>query len=202
MINKNILIVNEKKLVKIYGSLDADIQPTLQSYFNFLPDPKANEKDRVMQMMYLRNCLKHDRVIMQFSYPKSSKPKLMRITPYIGDNTITLRTGQVEKDGITWLANKQLTPAERLQNPEGDGTEASIFQFSTNKSTLYEFDLCGLMKKKTSFAHQFDEKQILCHGSQKMRYLVTPEAKQYLEQIEILEVTERHECNQIRVIHT
>ena len=57
-------------------------------------------------MMYLRNCLKHDRVIMQFSYPKSSKPKLMRITPYIGDNTITLRTGQVEKDGITWLANK------------------------------------------------------------------------------------------------
>ena len=35
-----------------------------------------------------------------------------------------------------------------------------------------------------------------------MRYLVTPEAKQYLEQIEILEVTERHECNQIKVIHT
>lgn len=76
--------------------------PTLQNYFNFLPDPKDDEKDRAMPALNIRNCQKHDRLLMTFNYPGSCKPKEILVTPYIGDNSIGLNMTDY-KDTITWI---------------------------------------------------------------------------------------------------
>lgn len=64
IINHNILISNDQKLVKIYGNNDGKSIPQLQNYFNFLPNHKDDEKDRCMPILNLRNCPKHKRLLM------------------------------------------------------------------------------------------------------------------------------------------
>ena len=59
---------------------------------------------------------------------------------------------------------------------------------------LKEFDLIGVMKRQTSFIHHFDDKLILAKDQSKLRYLLTPEAKQYLEWLEIIEILDNHKC--------
>jgi len=90
--------------VKIYDENSNKINASLQSYFNYFSQPEKECKDRCMPIMNLRNCLKHNRLLFQFSYPKSSLPKLAVVMPYIGDNKIELKKGNASCM-ITWLAN-------------------------------------------------------------------------------------------------
>ena len=53
---------------------------------------------------------------------------------------------------------------------------ARIFQFLPEQKLLKEFDLVGLLQKQTNHSKGFDDQTILAIGSQKLRFLVTPEA--------------------------
>lgn len=174
MINENILVSNMHKFVKIYDDDNASIDPSLQNYFSFLPEPISKEKDRSMPRSLLRNCPKHSRLLMQFNYPISCKPKQALITPSIGVNTITMNS-QTDRSMISWLSNKN----ERA----GSKAVTRIFQFLPAKMILNEFDLVGLVKKQTKFAKDFKRMHVLAVDSQKLRYMVTPEAERFLKEI-------------------
>ena len=106
-INGNVLICNEQKFVKIYHNDDSNIATSMQNYYNFLPDAKKGEKDRIMPIGNLRNCAKHNRLLMQFNFPESCQPKKVLVIPYISDNVISMNSRDF-KDTFTWMANKHL----------------------------------------------------------------------------------------------
>ena len=163
-----------------------------------------------MPIMNLRNCPKHNRLLMQFNYPKSCKPKEVLVIPNITDNLISMNSSN-DKNTRTWLANKSLM----LQNKPSvssflqmtprsteDKTVTRIFQYSPERSLLQEFNLVGILIKQSNFAHEFEGKQVLAMGSQKLRFLVTEEKNSYLEKIEIKEIEENHECTTKSTIDT
>jgi len=113
------LISNEHKFVKIYHNEDKKIQPSLQNFFNFLPDAKKDERDRCMPIQNLRMCMKHNRLLMQFNYPGSCKPKEVLVIPYISDNLISMNSRN-NKDSFTWLANKRLSQDFMEKNEEDE----------------------------------------------------------------------------------
>ena len=87
----NILIVNDQKFIKIYDTSNAQEQdinakPTIQNFFNFLPDPKKDEIGRYMPLLAIRNSPKHNRILMQFTYPSSCNPKKIMVIPYMSEN--------------------------------------------------------------------------------------------------------------------
>ena len=138
-INENILVANEHKFVKIYDDENASTDPSLQNYFSFLPPPTKQESDRCMPASMIRNCPKHRRLLMQFNYPVSCRPKQALILPSIGANAITLNS-QTERETTTWLSNKTT-----ISDLEGD---AKLFQFLPGKDMLLnEFDLAGVIKR-------------------------------------------------------
>jgi len=54
--------------------------------------------------------------------------------------------------------------------------------------------MAGILKKQTDFSCEFDDMQTLAIGSSKLTYLITPEAKAYLELLTIKQITEGHVC--------
>ena len=60
MINGNILITSDQKIVKIYDNEDEKIAPSIQNYFNYLPKPEEGFKDRCMPINLIRNCPKNE----------------------------------------------------------------------------------------------------------------------------------------------
>lgn len=99
--------------------------------------------------MNLRNCAKHNRLLIQFNYPVSCKPKEVLVVPYISDNIISLNTRN-ERSSFTWLANKSQAQTEEQENEEDQGPDKNsitrIFQYSPEKKLLQEFDLVGILK--------------------------------------------------------
>ena len=201
-INQNILICSDQKFIKIYHSEDQPAYRTsMQMYNNFLPEKKKRDKDRQMPVDNIRNCPKHNRVLLQFNYPSSCKPKKALVIPNISDNSIAMNS-RPERDTITWLSNKHSSELEggHEHGVNSGGLSPSmttitrLFQFRPNKSMLQEFDLVGILQKQTNFAEEFDEKQVLAVGSSKLRVLLTDEKETYLEQLEIKEIMENHTC--------
>ena len=116
--NENaVLICNEQKFVKIYHDDDQNSRTSMQNYYNFLPDARKEEKDRGMPIGNLRNCAKHNRLLMQFNYPESCQPRKVLVIPNISDNKIEMNSRN-EKDTYTWMANK------KLELPDGLGDDA------------------------------------------------------------------------------
>ena len=190
MINGNILIAGDHKFAKIYDDEDQKIAPSIQNYYNFLPSPEKDRKDRCMPANLLHNCPKHSRLLMQFNYPVSCKPKQILVTPSISDNVISMNS-RTDSKMFSWLAS------------DGEDNPSRIFQFSPSKRMLLnEFDLVGVMKKQTSFAEIFHNKQILAFCQQKLRYLITPEAEDHLKKMSIIEIKENHSCDVVRTIET
>ena len=87
--------------MKIYESSE-NVTPSLQSYFNYLPEDDIVAKDRSMLYRNKRNCPKHNRFLIFFNYPLSCKPKTALMTPYIGDNIIALNSYE-NANLLTWL---------------------------------------------------------------------------------------------------
>ena len=95
MINGDILVMSDQKLVRVYHDQNRRVNPKLQNYYNFLPKLKETIKGRQDEFMLqnlLRNCPKHSRLLMQFNYPVSYDPKKFLVTPYITDNFMTLNS--------------------------------------------------------------------------------------------------------------
>ena len=63
-----------------------------------------------------------------------------------------------------------------------------IFQYTIEKRLLQEFDLVGILKHQSSFSKDFDEKQILAVNKQKAKFLLTPEANNFLKTLDIMEI--------------
>ena len=63
MINRDVLVASDQKLVKIYDNEDEKIAPSIQNYFNYLPKPKKGFDDRCLPTSLLRNCPKHNRLL-------------------------------------------------------------------------------------------------------------------------------------------
>ena len=74
-------------------------------YNNFLPEKKRKDVERQMPVDNMRNCPKHNRLLLQFNYPTSCKPKKVLVIPSIADNLIAMNSG-THRDTITWLSNK------------------------------------------------------------------------------------------------
>ena len=72
-----------------------------------------------MPIQNLRMCMKHNRLLMQFSYPGSCKPKEVLVIPYISDNLISMNSRN-NKDSFTWLANKRLSQDFMEKNEEDE----------------------------------------------------------------------------------
>ena len=79
---------------------------------------------------------------------------------------------------------------------------ARIFQYIPELKLLKEFNLVGLLQKQSNHQKWFDDKTILAIGSQKLRFLVTPEADQFLEVMKIFEITEQHDFSLKQEIRT
>lgn len=101
-INGNILIVNDRKIYKIYDDEDETIDPSIQPYFNYLPQKQKGGRDRCMTTNLLRNCPKQSRLLMQFNFPVSCKPKEVLVVPYIGSNTIMM-SSLTDSQIVSWL---------------------------------------------------------------------------------------------------
>ena len=136
MINDNVLIVSDREIVKIYDQfeakvIDEKVSPTLQSYYNYLPEPKANEKDRRIPLRNVRNCRRHHRLVMQFNYPKSGRAKQIVATPFISANTIGLNIRKSDSN-LTWIANKSIDDSkERLSFSKISNSNNSSTQLVT-----------------------------------------------------------------------
>ena len=170
------MITSENKFIKIYKG-DNKREPTLQPYYNFMPKPTKDHSDRFMSTMNLRNCPKNNRLLLQFNYPKQCLAKRGIITPYIGDNQISMNSRTLGHL-ISWMV-------------VGDqGTK--IFQFTEDISKLQEFDLAGIMCRQSDHRKSFKQRQILARGTGKVLYLTTPEADNHLEHIEITQIMESH----------
>ena len=130
-------------------------------YNNFLPEKKKRDKDRQMPVDNIRNCPKHNRVLLQFHYPSSCKPKKALVIPNISDNSIAINS-RTERDTTTWLSNRHSSELvtegghEPGVNSGGlspsDTTITRLFQFRPNKSLLQEFNLVGILQKQTNFS--------------------------------------------------
>ena len=109
--------------------------------------------------MNLRNCAKHNRLLMQFNFPVSCKPKEILVIPNISDNIISMNSRN-EKDTFTWIANRSLTQTEADGNDDDNDDNAldfrsavtRIFQYTPQKRLLQEFDLVGVLKNQSNFA--------------------------------------------------
>ena len=106
MINGNILICSGDKFVKIYHDENKKIKCSLQNYYDYLPEASEFEYDRTMSAESMQNCPMHSRLLMQFSYPSSCKPKELVAIPYINDNTIQMNIVTDTGDQIiSWLSS-------------------------------------------------------------------------------------------------
>ena len=83
---QNIMIVNEEKITKIYTGNSNRIADSLQDYHEYLPEPE--DESRCIARRHLRKCPKYNRLLINFNYPGSSRPKQVLILPYLGDNAI------------------------------------------------------------------------------------------------------------------
>ena len=121
--------------MKIYDCEASKMKSTVQSYYNYLPAPEKGFENRCMPINLIRNCPKHNRLVMQFNYPGLSRTKEILVIPYIGDNTISMHNHNKDNNLITWLASDT-------------DQQTRIFQFSPDRRMmLTEFNLVGIMKK-------------------------------------------------------
>jgi hypothetical protein len=83
--------------------------------------------------------------------------------------------------------------------PFGDGI--SIFQLKTDKWILQEYNLAGIITKRSYFMPYFKDKKVLAVNQNMPHYLVTPLGMHYLRKLWFLQITEEHEVkNGQRVI--
>ena len=109
-----------------------------------------------MPITNMRNCAKSNRMLLMFSYPKSGKPKLAVICPYIGSNTIELTQGKPSKNFI-WLAQSKTYDKPHMIREFACKKSTiypaplptHIFQFDSKKFVLQEFDMAGILKKQS-----------------------------------------------------
>ena len=191
MINGNILIVSDQKMYKIYDDHASNkIDPSIQAFKKFLPEPENDKKDRCMTASLARNCPRHNRLLLQFHYPESWEPKEVIVIPYIGANSLSMN-GLENLDHISWLSK-----------PSRD-TPTRLFQFSwERKKVLNEFNLNGALRKSTSFENEFEDYTELARDHQYLRFLISPEADDYFKRMVLVEITEEHQYVQKREINT
>ena len=87
----------------------------MQSYYNFFPKKNQLEMDRFMPVANIRNCPKHDRILLQFLYPSSCRPKEIYVIPNISQNLISMNS-RSDKNTITWLANRSTATVSESVN--------------------------------------------------------------------------------------
>ena len=64
------------------------IPDSLEDYHDYLPEKKPEEKARYIPRRQLRKCPRYKRMLINFNYPNSCKPKQVLILPYLSDNSI------------------------------------------------------------------------------------------------------------------
>ena len=85
-----------------------------------MPEASQYEKDRKISVTSMRNCPLHNRLLMQFSYPSSCKPKETHVIPYIDDNIIHMNNIKDNPDDqiISWLSFVKVKSNERKEQNE------------------------------------------------------------------------------------
>ena len=69
----------------------------------------------------------------------------------------------------------------------------SVYQLNTENWNMAEFNLAGLVLKRTDFSEVFQHHSILAVDDTHPRYLLTPIGKKYMDVLFIVEITNEHE---------
>ena len=80
--------------------------------------------------------------------------------------------------------------------------KVSVFQLIPSLWIFTEYNLAGMVIKKTKFASKFKNKMILCVAQRGARYLVTPISQGYLDRLEVQEITNEHEVRVVQTLDT
>ena len=73
-----------------------------------------------------------------------------------------------------------------------DKQEISVYQLQTKTWNFYEYNMAGIILKRSDFSSIFKDLKVLAVADATLKYLLTPIGKDHLQELKILEISNEH----------